>query len=194
MPITPRILAFAGSTRTDSYNKRLVKIAAAGARAAGVEVTLIDLRDFPLPIFDGDLEARDGLPANGRKLKDLFLAHHGLLISAPEYNSSITAVLKNTIDWVSRPVPDEAPLACFDGKVACLMSASPGALGGLRGLVHVRAILGNIKVLVLPDQIAISKANEAFNPDGSLKDPKQQAAVEGLGAQLARVITKLHSE
>ena len=194
MAITPRILAFAGSTRTDSYNKRLVKIAAAGARTAGVEVTLIDLRDFPLPIFDGDLEARDGLPANGRKLKDLFLAHHGLLISAPEYNSSITAVLKNTIDWVSRPVRGEAPLACFDGKAACLMSASPGALGGLRGLVHVRAILGNIKVLVLPDQIAISKANEAFNPDGSLKDPKQQAAVEGLGAQLARVITKLHSE
>jgi NAD(P)H-dependent FMN reductase len=194
MAITPKILAFAGSTRTDSYNKRLVKIAAAGARTAGVEVTLIDLRDFPLPIFDGDLEARDGLPANGRKLKDLFLAHHGLLISAPEYNSSITAVLKNTIDWVSRPVPGEAPLACFDGKAACLMSASPGALGGLRGLVHVRAILGNIKVLVLPDQIAISKANEAFNPDGSLKDPKQQAAVEGLGAQLARVITKLHSE
>ena len=194
MAITPRILAFAGSTRTDSYNKRLVKIAAAGARTAGVEVTLIDLRDFPLPIFDGDLEARDGLPANGRKLKDLFLAHHGLLISAPEYNSSITAVLKNTIDWVSRPVAGEAPLACFDGKAACLMSASPGALGGLRGLVHVRAILGNIKVLVLPDQIAISKANEAFNPDGSLKDPKQQAAVEGLGAQLARVNTKLHSE
>jgi NAD(P)H-dependent FMN reductase len=193
MAITPRILAFAGSTRTDSYNKRLVKIAAAGARTAGVEVTLIDLRDFPLPIFDGDLEARDGLPANGRKLKDLFLAHHGLLISAPEYNSSITAVLKNVIDWVSRPVAGEAPLACFDGKVACLMSASPGALGGLRGLVHVRAILGNIKVLVLPDQIAISKANEAFNPDGSLKDPKQQAAVEGLGAQLARVITKLHA-
>jgi NAD(P)H-dependent FMN reductase len=191
MPITPKVLAFAGSTRTDSYNKRLVKIAAAGARAAGAEVTLIDLRDFPLPLFDGDLEAREGLPPNGRKLKDLFLAHHGLLIAAPEYNSSITAVLKNAIDWVSRPVPGEAPLACFDGKVAGLMSASPGALGGLRGLVHVRAILGNIKVLVLPDQIAISKANEAFNPDGSLKDPKQQAAVEGLGAELARVIARL---
>jgi NAD(P)H-dependent FMN reductase len=115
------------------------------------------------------------------------------LISAPEYNSSITAVLKNTIDWVSRPVPGEAPLACFDGKVASLMSASPGALGGLRGLVHVRAILGNIKVLVLPDQVAISRAGEAFNPDGSLKDPKQQAAVEGLGAQLAWVIAKLHA-
>lgn len=193
MPITPKILAFAGSTRTDSYNKRLVKIAVAGALAAGAEVTLIDLRDFPLPLFDGDLEAREGLPANGRKLKDLFLAHHGLLISAPEYNSSITAVLKNTIDWVSRPVPGEPPLACFDGKVACLMSASPGALGGLRGLVHLRAILGNIKVLVLPEQVAVPKANEAFDPDGSLKDPAQQKAVDGLGAQLARAISKLHA-
>lgn len=193
MPITPKILAFAGSTRTDSYNKRLVKIAVAAARAAGGEVTLIDLRDFPLPLFDGDLESHDGLPANGRKLKDLFLAHHGLLISAPEYNSSITGVLKNTIDWVSRPVPGEAPLACFDGKVACLMSASPGALGGLRGMVHVRAILQNIKVIVLPDQIAVPKAAEAFNPDGSLKDPKQQAAVEGLGTRLVQVISKLRS-
>lgn len=193
MPITPKILAFAGSTRADSYNKRLVKIAVAGARAAGAEVTLIDLRDFPLPLFDGDLEARDGLPANGRKLKDLFLAHQGLLIAAPEYNSSITAVLKNTIDWVSRPVPGEAPLLCFDGKVACLMSASPGALGGLRGLVHVRAILGNIKVVVLPDQVAVPKASQAFKPDGSLADPKQQAAVEGLGARLAWVVSKLQA-
>ena len=193
MAFTPKILAFAGSTRTESYSKRLVKIAAAGARAAGAEVTLIDLRDFPLPIFDGDLETREGLPPNGRKLKDLFLAHQGLLISAAEYNSSITAVLKNTIDWVSRPVAGEPPLNCFDGKVACLMSASPGALGGLRGLVHVRAILGNIKVLVLPDQIAIPRAGEVFNPDGTLKDPKLQASVEALGAQLARVIAKLYA-
>jgi len=192
MATTPRILAFAGSTRTESFNKRLIKIAVAGAQAAGAEVTLIDLRDYPLPLFDGDLEAREGLPANGRKLKDLFLAHHGLLTSCPEYNSSITGVWKNTIDWVSRPVPGEAPLACFDGKVAALMSASPGALGGLRGLVHVRAILGNIKVLVLPDQVAVPKASEAFNPDGSLKDPKQQAAVEALGAKLAQVIPKIH--
>jgi len=193
MGITPKILAFAGSTRTESYNKRLIKLAVAGARTAGAEVTLIDLRDYPLPLFDGDLETGEGLPANGRTLKDLFLAHQGLLISAPEYNSSITGVLKNTIDWVSRPCPGEAPLGCFDGKVACLMSASPGVLGGLRGLVHVRAILQNIKVLVLPDQIAVSKADEAFNPDGSLKDPKRQAAVEGLGAKLAQMIAKLHS-
>jgi len=191
MAITSKILAFAGSTRAESFNKRLIKTAVAGARSAGAEVTLIDLRDYPLPLFDGDLEAGEGLPPNGRRLKDLFLAHQGLLLSAPEYNSSITGVLKNTIDWVSRPVPGEAPLACFDGKVACLMSASPGALGGLRGLVHVRAILQNIKVLVLPDQIAVSKADEAFNPDGSLKDPKRQAAVEALGTKLAQVIAKL---
>ncbi len=192
MGTTPMILAFAGSTRTESFNKRLIKIAVTGARSAGAEVTLIDLRDYPLPLFDGDLEAGEGLPPNGRRLKDLFLAHQGLLISAPEYNSSITGVLKNTIDWVSRPVPGEAPLGCFDGKVACLMSASPGALGGLRGLVHVRAILQNIKVLVLPDQVAVTKADEAFNPDGSLKDPKRQAAIEGLGAKLAQVIARLH--
>ena len=192
MATTSKILAFAGSTRAESFNKRLIKTAVAGARSAGAEVTLIDLRDYPLPLFDGDLEAGEGLPPNGRRLKDLFLAHQGLLISAPEYNSSITGVLKNTIDWVSRPVPGEAPLACFDGKVACLMSASPGALGGLRGLVHVRAILQNIKVLVLPDQVAVPKADEAFNPDGSLKDPKRQAAVEALGAKLAQVIAKLH--
>lgn len=193
MTAPPRILAFAGSTRTESYNKRLIRIAVAGARAAGAEVTLIDLRDFPLPLYDGDLETRDGLPPEARKLKDLFLGHHGLLISAPEYNSSITGVLKNSLDWVSRPAPGEAPLACFDGKVAALMSASTGALGGLRGLVHVRAVLQNITVLVLSGQIAVPRAGEAFNSDGSLKDPKQQAGIENLGARLVQVISKLRA-
>lgn len=94
MAYTPKILAFAGSTRTDSYNKKLVKIAATGARAAGAEVTYIDLRDLPLPLFDEDLEAQEGLPANARTLKDLFISHQGLLIASPEYNSSLTAVLK----------------------------------------------------------------------------------------------------
>jgi len=192
MNTSPKILAFAGSTRTESFNKKLVKIAATGARNAGAEVTLIDLRDFPLPLYDGDLEDREGLPANAKKLKQLFLAHDGLLLSCPEYNSGITAVLKNTIDWVSRSESDdEKPLACFAGKVAALMSASPGALGGLRGLVQVRAILGNIKVLALPEQIAVGDAYEAFNADGSLKDAKKQAAVEKLGATLAGTIAKL---
>ena len=191
MAYAPKILAFAGSTRTDSFNKKLVRIAVSGARQAGAEVTHIDLRDYTLPLYDGDLEQREGLPANARKLKDLFLAHQGLLIAAPEYNSSISAVLKNAIDWVSRPVPGEPPLGCFIDKVAALMSASTGALGGLRGLVTVRSILGNIRVIVLPDQVAVPKAHEAFNPDGSLKDPKQQAAVENLGRNLAQVLARL---
>jgi chromate reductase len=191
MAEAPRILAFAGSTRTDSYNKKLVRIAAEGARAAGAEVTLIDLRDYPLPLFDEDLEREEGLPANGRQLKDLFLSHDGLLIAAPEYNSSITAVLKNTIDWVSRPAPDEAPLGGFVGKVASIMSASPGALGGLRGLVHVRAILGNIQVLVLPEQIAIPRAFEAFDEAGQLIDPARQETVLRLGTNVTTVVRKL---
>ncbi len=187
----PKILAFAGSTRTDSYNKKIIKIAAKGAQAAGAEVTLIDLRDFPLPLYDEDLETKEGLPPNGRKLKDLFLANDGLLISSPEYNSSISGVLKNAVDWVSRPVPNEKPLECFSGKIATLMSASPGALGGLQGLVTLRSILGNIGVIVLPDQVATSRAHEAFNPDGSLKDAKQQSAIEGLGKGLSDFISKL---
>src|ERR1700758_1959235 len=177
----PRILAFAGSLRRDSFNKKLVAIAAQGAREAGAEVTLIDLKDFPLPLFDQDLEAEQGMPENGKKLKKLFIDHDGLLIASPEYNSSFPAILKNAIDWVSRPAPGEPSLVAFRSKVAALMSASPGALGGLRALVHVRSILGNIGVIVLPDQIAIAKAHEAFKQDGSLVDPKRQEGVEGLG-------------
>ena len=187
----PRILAFACSLRRDSFNKKLVSIAAHGAREAGAEVTLIDLKDFPLPLFDQDLEAEQGMPENGKKLKKLFIDHDGLLIASPEYNSSFPAVLKNAIDWVSRPAPGEPSLAAFRGKVATLMSASPGALGGLRGLVHVRSILGNIGVIVLPDQIAVAKAHEAFQPDGSLVDPKQQAGIERLGKTLASFLMKL---
>lgn len=193
---TPKILAFAGSLRAESFNKKLVKIAAEGARKAGAEVTFLDLRDLPMPIFDEDLEKKDGLPANARKLKDVMLAHQGFLISSPEYNSSISAALKNAIDWASRPTtgPDgkpEKPLECFAGKVAGLMAASPGALGGLRGLVHVRMILGNIQVTVLPDQVAVMKAHEAFDERGGLKDAKQHAMVEGIGAKVAHTVLKL---
>jgi chromate reductase, NAD(P)H dehydrogenase (quinone) len=187
----PRILAFAGSTRRESFNKKVVAIAAQGAREAGAEVTLIDLKDFPLPLFDQDLETEQGMPENGKKLKKLFIDHDGLLIASPEYKSSFPAVLKNAIDWVSRPAPGEPSLAAFRGKVATLMSASPGALGGLRGLVHVRSILGNLGVIVLPDQIALAKAHEAFQPDSSLVDPKRQADVEGLGNALASFLAKL---
>lgn len=191
MTNAPRILAFAGSAREGSFNKKLVRIAADGARQAGAEVTLLDLRDLPMPIFDEDLEKSEGLPANARRFKEMLMAHDGLLISSPEYNSSISALLKNAIDWASRPSPGESPLQCYVGKVAVLMSASPGALGGLRGLVTLRMILGNIRVLVLPDQLALSKAHEAFNSDGSLKDATMQQGIQRLGATLAETLRKL---
>lgn len=191
MSISPKILAFAGSTRKESFNKKLLQIAAHGAMDAGAEVTVIDLKNYPLPLFDEDLEAADGLPLNALTLKKLFLTHHGLIIASPEYNSSMTAVLKNTLDWISRQSPGEASLAAFQGKVTSIMSASPGGLGGLRGLVHLRSVLGNIGVIVLPEQIAISKAYEAFNTDGALKDEKQQAAVKNLGKKLADTVCKL---
>lgn len=191
MASTPKILGFAGSTRKDSFNKKLVKIAAEAARAAGAKVTYVDLRDIPMPLYDGDLEAEQGIPENAKKFKAMLKEHDGLLISAPEYNSSISGVLKNAIDWASRPVPGEAPLACFTGKVVSLMSASPGALGGLRGLVIVRSLLSNINVIVLPSQVAVPKAHEAFDTEGKLKDPKQQASIEALGRELVGVLTKL---
>jgi len=194
MAYVPKILAFAGSTRTGSFNKKLVQVAVAGARAAGAEVTSVDLRDLPMPLYDGDLEATQGIPPNARKLKALMLVHQGLLIAAPEYNSGMTGVLKNAIDWASRSAEGEAPLACFVGKVAALMSASPGGLGGLRGLVHVRSILSNIHVLVLPDQVAVPRAHEAFSPDGTLKEPKQQTSVEQLGRHLADLLMKLNGK
>jgi NAD(P)H-dependent FMN reductase len=188
---TPQILAFAGSTRSESYNKKLVALAADAARLAGGNVTMIDLRDLPLPLFDEDLESASGLPENAKKLKTLMRAHDGFLISSPEYNSSITGVLKNAIDWASRPESDdEPPLVAYRGKVAALFSASPGGLGGLRGLVHVRSILGNIGVLVLPDQVAISAAYEAFE-NGKLKDARKSKQVADLAASLVETIKKL---
>ncbi|MFM6192198.1 NADPH-dependent FMN reductase [Planktothrix sp.] len=187
----PKILAFAGSAKETSLNKKLVQIAASGAKAAGAEVTYIDLKNLPMPLFDEDLEAQQGIPATVREFKDLMLAHQGLLIACPEYNSSITPLLKNVIDWASRPEPNLPGLACFNHKVAALMSASPGGFGGMRGLVHVRAILESIGVLVIPEQRSISQALEAFNEDGTLKDSKQQQDVENLGAKVANLLIKL---
>jgi chromate reductase len=187
----PRILAFSGSLRRDSFNHKLATLAAAGAREAGADVTLIRLRDFPLPIFDEDFENDHGMPEEARRLKKLFVEHHGLLIASPEYNSGNSAALKNAIDWVSRSEKDdEPPLVGFRGKGAVIMSASPGALGGLRGLVPLRAILGNIGVTVLPDQLAIAKAHEAFDAAGSLKDDRQLASAKKLGANLAQFLKK----
>jgi len=187
----PKILAFAGSARAGSVNKKLVKIAAAGAVEAGADVTVIDLHDFPMPLYDGDLEQKEGLPLNARKIKDLMIAHQGFLISSPEYNSSIAPLFKNTIDWASRQSDGETPLAAFQGKVAGIMSASPGGLGGIRGLVHVRSILENIGVIVIPNQVAVSKAHEVFNTDGTLKDKKQEEQIKKIGSDLTKILLKL---
>jgi len=188
---SPRILAFAGSLRSGSYNKQLARLAARAARTAGAEVTEIDLLDFQLPLLNQDDEDAHGLPENAKKLKALFLSHQGLLIASPEYNSSLSAVLKNTLDWVSRAeTPEEPPLGAYKGKIAALVSASPGALGGLRGLVHLRAILGNIGVWTVPTQVCIPKADKAFTLDGVLTDPIPQAALEDLARQLVDALRK----
>ncbi len=150
-----KIVAFAGSLRTASFNKKLIAIAAEAARGAGAEVTVVDLRELNLPLFDQDLEDASGLPEGAKKFKALLRASDGFLIASPEYNSSITAALKNALDWASRAETDDEPaVVAFRGKAAALLSASPGALGGLRGLVAVRSILGNIGVHVLPDRVA----------------------------------------
>jgi NAD(P)H-dependent FMN reductase len=193
MSPAPRILAFAGSLRRDSFNKKLVRIAVEGARAAGGEVTLIDLKELPLPVFDQDIETAEGLPANARKLKELMKSHEGFLISSPEYNSMPSGALKNALDWASRAEPGEAPLACFKGKVCVLMSASPGPLGGMRALPVLRNMLLNIHVIVLPDQLGLMKAHEAFDESGRLKDPKQQASAEALGARLVDFLRRLQA-
>lgn len=181
----PSILAFAGSTRADSFNKKMVRMAADGARNAGAKVTLVDLRDFAMALYDGDLEAAEGLPDAAQAFKKLMVENDGFLIAAPEYNSSISAVLKNTIDWVSRPVPDEPRLVAFQGKTAALMSAAAGGFGGVRSLAHVRSILANIGVVVLPEQVTLSEAMRAFLPDGSFRDEGMRGRVAGLGERLA---------
>jgi chromate reductase len=187
----PKVLVFAGSTRSDSLNKKLARLAAEAAKNSGAEVTLVDLRDLALPLYDGDLEDAQGLPENAKKFKQQLRECDGFIIASPEYNSSITGVLKNAIDWASREESDdEPPLVAFRGKTALLLSASPGALGGLRGLVHLRSILGNIGVIVLPDQLAVGTAHEAFDAGGKLKDEKKAKKVEDLAKGLVSFLEK----
>jgi chromate reductase, NAD(P)H dehydrogenase (quinone) len=190
----PKILTFAASLRHDSYNKKLVRIAARAAEQAGAQVNLIDLRDLPMPIYDGDLEREHGLPANAKAFKQMMIAADGFLIATPEYNKMMPALLKNSIDWASRAEPNEAPLAAFTGKVAAVMGASPGALAAIRGAMQARLQLSLIGTLVLPDELGIARAHEAFNEDGSLKDAKQQQSVAALAAKLVAMIRKLKSE
>lgn len=188
----PKILAFAGATRTESWNKKLIRVAVRAAEDAGGEVTLVDLRDYAMPLYDGDLETTEGLPPKARALKALMVASHGFLLSCPEYNSSISAVLKNTIDWISRPIPDELRAVAYKGKVAALLSASPTNLGGIRGLMTVRQVLTTLGVLVLPTQFGLAHAAAAFHEDGALKDEAHRSGVGAVTAELVRVLGLLN--
>lgn len=189
----PKILAFSGSLRVESFNQKMVKVAAEGAKAARAEVTVISLRDYPLPLMDEDLEAASGLPENAKKLKDLFKSHDGVLLASPEYNGSISGALKNAIDWVSRPLGDDEPLEAFGNKAWCIMSASPGGLGGIRGLIHLRSLLGGIRVHVTPQQHAMPDAGNRFDADGNLSDEKHRKIVMALGEDLAKTCAKLNA-
>ena len=189
-----KVLAFAGATRTESWNKKLIRVAVRAAEEAGGEVTLIDLRDYPMPLYDGDLEQSEGLPHKARELKTLMVANHAFLLSCPEYNSSISGVLKNTIDWISRPQPAEPRYLAFKGKVAGLLSASPGNLGGVRALLTVRQVLTTLGVLVLPTQFALAHAASAFHDDGTLKEDGHRAAVAAVVAEVLAVTARLNVE
>jgi chromate reductase, NAD(P)H dehydrogenase (quinone) len=187
----PKILVFSGSARTGSYNQKLVRIAALGAEQSGADVTVINLADYPLPIYSQDLEKAEGLSPQAKALKALFINHDGFLIASPEYNSAFTPLLKNALDWVSRREGDETMQLAFRNKVAAIMSTSPGALGGLRGLVFLRMLLSNLGVIVLPEQQAVPHADKAFDEDDQLIDNNSQESLIKLGAVLAQTLKKL---
>jgi NAD(P)H-dependent FMN reductase len=190
MAKTPKILAFAGSLRAGSFNRMLLKPAIDGARAEGAEVSVLDFREYPFPVYDADLEAK-GVPGPVLAAKKLFLACDGILIASPEYNGSIPGPLKNFIDWISRTAPGEEPLQCLDGKTISLISASPGGFGGMRALMALRQSLSGLGCLVLPETFSLPRAGDAFGPDGSMKDSKSAARAAAIGADLAQMLKKL---
>ncbi len=195
MANAPKLLFFPGSSRTGSHNKKLARLGAAIANANGIAATFLDLGDYPMPLYNGDLEASEGPPENARKLKAVMQRHEGVFIAAPEYNASISPLLKNTIDWISH-VPKgegEAPMEVFRARVFALASASTGGMGGLRGLITLRTVLElGLGALVLPDQFAVPRAHEAFDDDGHLKNKDSQANLKVLIQKLARAAHVLH--
>jgi chromate reductase len=186
----PRILIFAGSIRNGSLHRRLAMETAARLTAAGADATFADLRDYPMPLYDGDLEAGEGLPPAAKDFKDLVRGHEAIVIASPEYNGSFTALLKNAIDWISRPEPGEPPLAVFRGKLAAIMSASPGPGGGGRGLRHLRELLEMIGVTVIPEQLAIARGSQAFDSQGRLGRTEDTEAMRKLVAGLTQSLEK----
>jgi len=184
----PRVLVFAGSTRKGSLNRKLAAAAAEALERQGLAVTLADLRDYPMPIYDGDLEASAGMPESAKSFKDLVQAHDALAIASPEYNGSFAALLKNAIDWASRAEPGESRLAAFAGKKAVIMAASPSQFGGQRGLRHLRELLEMIHVRVLTGQLMVGNATAAFDVEGRLVRSEDRAALDRLAAELAQAL------
>jgi NAD(P)H-dependent FMN reductase len=180
-----RILALSGSSRRGSLNQKLLDQAADGARAAGAEVTSIRLSDFELPIYDADWEAEYGLPKGAQALKALLADSQGLLIATPEYNGGYTALLKNALDWMSRP--NGFP----SGKVAALVSASPGLLGGVKSQLSLQIVLNKLGVHVIPESFALGAAHQFFDAEGGLKDANVESAVHRVGAALAEMVIRI---
>lgn len=184
----PHLLFIAGSSREKSFNKRLAKLGADIAHANGITSTFADLGDYPMPIYNGDLEATSGPPENARKLKNVMKAHGAVFIASPEYNASFSPLLKNAIDWVSH-IRDagEEPMEVFRTRVFALGAASPGGMGGLRGMSQLRLVLElGVGALVLPEQFAVPRAVDAFDEHGHLKNKEQQEAFKKLIQKLAR--------
>ncbi len=194
---TPTHLLFlAGSSRADSLNKKLAHIAADVAGANGITATFADLGDYPMPLYDGDLEDAEGVPDNAIKLHDLFLSHSGIFIASPEYNAGITPLLKNTLDWVSRVrIEGLAPLEVYKTRIFMVASASPGHFGGIRGLIMLKQIMATgLGAVVLPDQLAIPNAHDAFDAEGRLQDLSHLERLKVLIQKLYKSAKMLQAE
>ncbi|WP_348945208.1 NAD(P)H-dependent oxidoreductase [Chitinibacter sp. FCG-7] len=183
-------LVFSGSTRRNSYHTHLAHAAVDQLDQSGQAYTLLDLADYPLPIYDGDIEAA-GLPENARTLRQIFARHHGLVIANPEYNGSITPLLKNVLDWVSRKDDSVKDIEPYAGKTALLLATSPGSLAGQRAIRHTREILTSLNAIVLPQHVAVPTASQAFAPNGELIDEKQKAALKTQLNALIQLTEKL---
>jgi chromate reductase, NAD(P)H dehydrogenase (quinone) len=191
----PKILAFAGSLREGSFNKKVLRAAIEGARAAGADVTEIDLRDYPMPIYNQDEHQSKGFDENALRFQRLLSEHDGLLIASPEYNGSLPGGLKNAIDWASRKSDEFGQIEVFKGKVAAIMTASPGAFGGIRCLAHLRGVLSILLVNVLPSEIAVTFVGGKFEGESAtMTDEKTRLLLEDLGASLADLLVKTHGE
>src|SRR6201991_1079390 len=187
-----KILVIPGSLRTGSLNAKLAATIALELATAGAEVTRISLSDFPLPIYDGDLQAKSGVPKTAVNLKRMMVSHHGVLIVTPEYNSSVPALVKNTFDWVSRVQdPHEARGQVFRERIFAIAAASGNRLGGTRALAALRLILTACHATVIPNQLALSFADEAYDDMDRLKNQADIDALKGLVRQLIDVSQRM---